>query len=289
MQLKAIREIYRNELASIYPKEEIDSFFYMVLNYHLNLERFVLALQPDLSLTKKEEEPLFHCLSRLKLQEPVQYILGEAFFFGLHFRVNPTVLIPRPETEELISWILEELSEADFTPDILDIGTGSGCIAIALAKNTRKSRITAIDISENALVTARENAAIHEVNIQFTKADIGKWSPGDDRWDVIVSNPPYIRLSEKESIQSNVKEYEPHRALFVKDVDPLYYYRFILKFAKEHLKDGGSLYLEVNEFLAEEVMRLLEVQKFSEIELRKDVFKKDRMVKASWRSTPYHE
>jgi release factor glutamine methyltransferase len=284
MQLRVIRDIYREELEALYPREEIDSFFYLILEYHLNLERFVLALQPDLNLTKEEESPLFNSLARLKTHEPVQYILGEAFFFGMRFMVNPAVLIPRPETEELVDWILNDISGTENSINILDIGTGSGCIAIALAKHCDNCRVAAIDISDKALETAQINAENQSVDIKFKKTDIRSWNTPADRWDIIVSNPPYVRNSEKKEIRPNVKEFEPDLALFVDDKDPLYYYGHILNFAKNHLREGGIIYLEVNRYLAKETKQLLETEKFSEIELKKDFLGNDRMIKAIWKS-----
>ncbi len=284
MQLRAIRDIYREELEPLYPREEIDSFFYLILEYHLNLERFVLALQPDLHLTKEEESPLFHSLSRLKTQEPVQYILGEAFFYGMRLLVNPSVLIPRPETEELVDWILKDLPRNQNNIKILDIGTGSGCIAIALAKHCNNCKVTAMDISAEALETARLNAENQGVAIEFEKADIRSWNSPSDQWDLIVSNPPYVRQSEKDEIRANVIEFEPDLALFVDDKDPLFYYSHILNFARKHLKDGGAVYLEVNRYLARDTKQLLEKEKFSEIELKKDFLGNDRMIRALWNS-----
>ncbi len=284
MQLRTIRDIYRKELELLYPREEIDSCFYLIIEYHLNLERFVLALQPDLQLTKEEEAPLFSCLARLKTHEPVQYILGEVFFYGMRLLVNSSVLIPRPETEELVNWILKDLTERNTILDILDIGTGSGCVGIALAKNCKECRVVATDISEEALETARKNAEMQAVTVEFKKADIRIWNTPGDQWDIIVSNPPYVRNSEKGGISDHVKEFEPKLALFVDDNDPLYYYRHILKYAKRHLKEDGAIYLEINQYLAEETRQLLESEKFLEIELKKDFFGNDRMIKALWKS-----
>ena len=284
MQLRAIRDIYRKEMESLYPREEIDSFFYLIIEYHLNLERFVLALQPDLHLTREEESPLFSCLARLKTHEPIQYILGEAFFYGMRLLVNPSVLIPRPETEELVDWILNDLKQSKSSFEILDIGTGSGCIGIALAKHCSQCRVVAMDISEEALETARKNAESQEAAVEFRRADILNWNTPDDQWDIIVSNPPYVRNSEKGEIGDNVKDFEPELALFVDDKDPLYYYHHILKYAKGHLKERGAIYLEVNRYLAKETKQLLETEKFLEIELKKDFLGNYRMIKALWES-----
>lgn len=282
MELRSIKDIYQQELSGLYPKEEIDNFFYLVLEHHLNLERFVLALQPDLNLTKEEEQPLFDCLVRLKKEEPVQYVLGETFFYGMRLKVNPSVLIPRPETEELVNWIVEDLTNLSPPLEILDIGTGSGCIAIALARSLPEARLYAIDNSEEALKIARENAEMNQVNVQFREADIRKLDELGLRFNVIVSNPPYVRNSEKSRMKANVLKYEPHQALFVHDDDPLFYFKHITRLATINLKPGGAVYLEVNQYLSRETTRLLEDQKFSEIEPRKDFLGNDRMIKAVW-------
>ncbi len=282
MELRSIKDIYQQELSGLYPKEEIDNFFYLVLEHHLNLERFVLALQPDLNLTKEEEQPLFDCLVRLKKEEPVQYVLGDTFFYGMRLKVNPSVLIPRPETEELVNWIVEDLTNLSPPLEILDIGTGSGCIAIALARSLPEARLYAIDNSEEALKIARENAEMNQVNVQFREADIRKLDELGLRFNVIVSNPPYVRNSEKSRMKANVLKYEPHQALFVHDDDPLFYFKHITRLATINLKPGGAVYLEVNQYLSRETTRLLEDQKFSEIEPRKDFLGNDRMIKAVW-------
>ena len=281
MQLKEIRNIYQVELSSIYPKEEIDSFFYLAVEHYLNLERFILALQPEIVLSKKEEAPLFQCLARLNQQEPIQYILGETFFHGLRIQVDNSVLIPRQETEELIHWIIEDYKDQEFNRKILDIGTGSGCIAIALAKEFENDLVCAIDVSPAAIELAKKNADYHAVQVGFTESDITQLPSMEHKFDIIVSNPPYVRLSEKKKIKENVTNFEPHLALFVNDEDPLYYYGYILKFAREHLSEQGRIYLEINQFLAKDLMKLLEDEKFSEIELRKDIYGNDRMIRAS--------
>ena len=282
MELKGIRKIFHEELSEIYPREEIDSFFYLSIEHYLNLERFILVLQPNIVLTKDEEAPLFQCLARLKMEEPIQYILGETFFLGLRIKVNPSVLIPRPETEELAQWIIHDLQSENNSVKIIDVGTGSGCIAVALASHLNSIRVTAVDVSEAALFVAKENAQYHKLDIRFEKADIATWEYLEHKFDLIVSNPPYIRESEKNSIKSNVKDFEPHIALFVPDQDPLYYYRQIIDFGKQNLNNEGLIYFECNQYLAKELIDLLEDENFSEIELRKDLFGNDRLVKAKW-------
>ena len=282
MYLKEIRNIYQTELCGSYPAEEVDSFFYLAIEHYLNLERFILALQPDIILTKEEEQPLFHCLARLQQNEPIQYILGETFFHGLRLQVNKSVLIPRPETEELIHWILEDTHENQSGRNILDIGTGSGCIAIALASEFEADHMYAMDISPEAIALARLNADYHKAEIEFLEMDITKIQSLETRFDMIVSNPPYVRQSEKNGMKPNVTDFEPHLALFVEDEDPLYFYRHILNFARNQLTHNGRLYLEINQYLGRELIKLLEDQKFSEIELRKDIYGNDRMLRATW-------
>tara|TARA_E500000318_G_scaffold61574_1_gene57133 strand:+ start:1868 stop:2743 length:876 start_codon:yes stop_codon:yes gene_type:complete len=288
MLLKEIKEIFHKELGEIYPKEEIDSFFYSCIEHYLKLERFILAIQPGITLTKEEEQPLFEALSELKLEKPLQYILGTAHFMDLELEVNENVLIPRPETEELVQWILLdteqsgrviERSRNDRSLQILDIGTGSGCIAIALAKHLPNVKVFALDVSEGALNVARKNAASNGVDITFLHEDILNTELELD-FDVIVSNPPYVRELEKNEIQKNVKDFEPDTALFVPDEDPLLFYRAIIDFAENHLSEKGKLYFEINQYLGEETKALFHARNFSEIELRKDMFGNDRMLKA---------
>ncbi|MFT0715394.1 peptide chain release factor N(5)-glutamine methyltransferase [Flagellimonas lutimaris] len=288
MLLKEIKDIFHKELGEIYPKEEIDSFFYSCIEHYLKLERFILAIQPGITLTKEEEQPLFEALSELKLEKPLQYILGTAHFMDLELQVNENVLIPRPETEELVQWILLdteqsgrviERSRNDRSLQILDIGTGSGCIAIALAKHLPNVKVFALDVSEGALNMARKNAVSNGVDITFLHEDILNTELELD-FDVIVSNPPYVRELEKNEIQKNVKDFEPDTALFVPDEDPLLFYRAIIDFAENHLSEKGKLYFEINQYLGEETKALFHARNFSEIELRKDMFGNDRMLKA---------
>src|SRR5690606_18525400 len=187
-------------LTGLYPKEEVDSFFHRCVEHYLGMERFVLALRPGLVLTKEEESPFFAALSQLRLERPIQYILGVAHFMDLEFKVNENVLIPRPETEELVQWILDDFRGPGESLDVLDIGTGSGCIAIALAKQLPRARVHALDISVKALELAKENAMVLGADIHFMQGDIlGQWEDGHSlpKLDLIVSNPPYVRELEK--------------------------------------------------------------------------------------------
>ena len=297
MLLRDIKNIFHNDLGKIYPKEEIDSFFYSCIEHYLKMERFILAIKPNIVLTKEEEQPLFEALAQLRQEKPLQYILGVAHFMELELKVNEQVLIPRPETEELVQWILEDVTEQhnrdaersrsvistplnDRSLQILDIGTGSGCIAIALAKQLPNAKVYALDVSEEALRVAQENAKSNQVDVEFLHQSI--LDPGLDleqQFDIIVSNPPYVRDLEKSEMNKNVKEYEPNLALFVPDDDALVFYRAIAQFSKRHSSKQGSLYLEINQYLGEETKSILKAHNFSEIELRKDIFGNDRMLK----------
>jgi len=279
MLLKEIKNIYHRELDAIYEQEEVDSFFYLVIEHYLDLERFILALKPNVVVTKAEEQPLFEALSQLKLEKPIQYILGSTQFMDLEFKVNENVLIPRPETEELVRWIIDDyeiLGNKEI--NILDIGTGSGCMAISLAKYLKNAKVDALDISENALEIAQENASLNKVKVGFMQTDIFKLEYLEEKYDIIVSNPPYVRMLEKEQMNSNVIENEPELALFVEDKDPLVFYRKISEFAKSNLKKDGCLYFEINQYLGAETKALLE-NDFYEVELHKDMFSNDRMLK----------
>lgn len=282
MILKEIQHIFHSELDPLYGNEEVDSFFDMLLRSYLGFSRIDLVLNPNLAITKAEEQPLFEALSRLKKEEPIQYIIGNTEFYGLKLKVNAHTLIPRPETEELVDWILKENRHQTSGISILDIGTGSGCIASALAKNLPTATVTAIDISEEALKTARENAQLNGVKVDFVCRDILTSGPVGKHgvFDIIVSNPPYVRDLEKSEIKKNVLNYEPHLALFVKDNDPLLFYKAIAQFAVENLRPKGQVFCEINQYLGKEMVQLLENYGFENIELRKDLFGNHRMIKA---------
>jgi len=289
MLLQEVKTIFHKELDGIYPKEEVDAFFYRCIEHYLGLERFVLVVRPKTMVTKEEEQPLYEALTQLKQERPLQYILGTTHFMDMEFAVNEDVLIPRPETEELVQWIMDDVenqkSESEHRISeirILDIGTGSGCIAISLAKYIPTAKVYALDISEKALEVARKNAEANSVDVTFFKQSI--LDPGLDLeldFDVIVSNPPYVRELEKKEIKKNVVDHEPHLALFVSDEDPLLFYRAIAHFANRNLSKNGGLYLEINQYLGAESQSLLKAHNFSEIEIRKDIFGNDRMIKAN--------
>ena len=211
---------------------------------------------------------------------PIQQVLGYAYFCGLKLKVTPSVLIPRPETEELVRWVVDE---SPAPSSILDIGTGSGCIAIALAKALPQTRLTAIDISDEALAVARENAKMHDADIDFIQADILNPNPSlaNNRIDVIVSNPPYICNKEADEMEKNVLNHEPHVALFVPDDDPLLFYRAIAEKTLTMLTPDGTLFFEINRLYAQELTTMLQSMGFQHITVRQDQFNNDRMLRAS--------
>lgn len=290
MILKDILNIYHKELDNLFGNEEVNSFFNILIEHYLDLKRIHLVLEPEYVITKEEEQPLFEALAQLKLQKPIQYILGETEFYGLPFKVNEHTLIPRPETEELVDWIINNHSERSEESQleesqlkILDIGTGTGCIAISLAKHLKKAKVSALDVSEDALKIAKQNAKLNEVDVEFIHDNIldsrhAEGVSASHYYDVIVSNPPYVRNLEKAEIQPNVLENEPHLALFVEDENPLQFYKAICEFAQLNLKDNGTLFFEINEYLGKEMIELMTKFNFKDIELKKDMFGKDRMI-----------
>jgi len=245
----------------------------------LNYSRTKLILNHEQVLSSNTIEKIDQIVSELKLNKPIQYILGQTEFFNLNFHIASGVLIPRPETEELVDWIISENKNGFYR--ILDIGTGSGVIAIALSKNMPGSNVTATDISNDALIITRENCKLNNVEIQLINHNILNHNENlNNTFDIIVSNPPYITEKEKELMHPNVLDYEPTLALFVSDDDPLLFYRHIIEFALVHLNSGGKIYFEINELFGNEVALLLEEKNFSEIILKKDINNKDRMIKA---------
>lgn len=280
MLLKEFRSKFTNELQGEFPKEEIQSFFNILTESFLKMSRLDVALDPEKKLSETQLDQFGDALLRLKKHEPIQYITGETQFFGLNFKVNKSVLIPRPETEDLVLWILDDFNERKEELKILDIGTGSGCIAVSLAKNLLQAKITAIDISVEAIDTARENAELNQVEIDFKQADILQMTELPEQYDVIVSNPPYVRELEKEDMQRNVLEFEPETALYVKDHDPLLFYEKISELAVNSLKNKGAVYFEINQYLGEETEKILIGKNFRTI-LKKDIFEVDRMLKGT--------
>jgi release factor glutamine methyltransferase len=283
MLLKTYKSTFLQELSPLYDEKEIESFFYIVLESFHNKKRIDLALNPEMEMDAVQLLRWESVLSDLKKEKPIQYILGETEFYGLPFLVNENTLIPRPETEELVEWILEstKYEEQSTKLNVLDIGTGSGCIAISLAKNLPSAQVSAIDVSEKALATAHKNAEINKVEVNFILKNILETKVLDEKYDIIVSNPPYVRNLEKEEIKPNVLEYEPHLALFVEDNDALLFYRKIAKLAKKNLSKNGKLYFEINQYLGKETVELLEEMGFKNIVLKKDIYGNDRMIRST--------
>tara|TARA_R100000935_G_C2832133_1_gene165738 strand:- start:1179 stop:2024 length:846 start_codon:yes stop_codon:yes gene_type:complete len=279
LHISVFKKEFQDRLIKEYPIEEVNSFFHLLTEAFLGLSRLDLALDPARALPAPLKGKFEDALERLVHHEPIQYIIGKTEFYGLPFRVDPNVLIPRPETEELVSWILEDLKKQGKKKiSILDIGTGSGCIAISLAKNLPSASVTALDVSPAALKIANANAQLNNVTVKFLHQDILTCTNLPEDYDVIVSNPPYVRELEKQEMQRNVLENEPHLALYVKDEDPLIFYRKITKLAKSGLLPGGVLYLEINQYLGEETRELLTNEDFK-AQLKKDIFGNFRMLK----------
>jgi len=280
MKIKQYRTHFIKELSSLYDAYEAESFFYLILENKHKLRQIDLALNHELTFTDADLTVWKALLEQLKKEVPIQYLLGKTNFYGLDFEVNENVLIPRPETEELVEWIINENKKEDKPKKIrvLDIGTGSGCIAVSLAKNLPNAEVFGIDVSKKAIETAKRNAIYNNVDVTFLFQDILDTDLLTCNFDIIVSNPPYIRNLEKEEIRKNVLDYEPHLALFVDDNDALIFYRKIATLAKGSLFENGKLYFEINQYLGKEMTDLLEKMNFENIELRKDIYSNDRMI-----------
>ena len=277
MKLKDYRTYFLEKLTPLYDAMEAESFFAITLGELKGLKRVDLALHPDAVLSGDEIGKWNEVVSQLEQQRPIQYIFGKAHFYGLDFAVNEHTLIPRPETEELVQWIIDEnANRQDIS--ILDIGTGSGCIAVSLAKNLPGAAVSAIDVSPEALAVAKSNAETNGVGVNFIQKDILATETLDAKYDIIVSNPPYVRMLEKAEIKENVLQYEPHLALFVENDDALLFYRKITQLALNALKPGGRLYFEINQYLGNETVEMLESYGFKEVVLRKDMYGNDRMI-----------
>jgi release factor glutamine methyltransferase len=285
MTLKECRLHIHEALSKIYPKTEIDSFFFLMIEEKLNLQRIDTVLKPDFLISQDNLTTFLKIIKRLQNEEPIQYILKKTSFYGLPFIVDKNTLIPRPETEELVAWIIEEASKGKLHKkdkiSILDIGTGTGCIPISLAKNLIKSSVSAIDISQKALLIAKKNALLNNTKIDFFEMDILNTESLPQKFDIIVSNPPYVRELEKIEIKKNVLQNEPHLALFVDNNNPLLFYKKIADLAIEYLRQDGLLFFEINQYLEKETVKMLEMKGFKNIELRKDLFGNYRMIQCN--------
>jgi release factor glutamine methyltransferase len=280
MTIKEASGLISQELKDLYSPEEITSIIDIIFKHLMNFKKFEIILHFDTLVPDTIKVQIYDIIQQLKRNKPIQYILGSTEFYGFPFVVNESVLIPRPETEELVYWIVNDYRGKK--PRIIDIGTGSGCIAITLAKLLPEAILHAAEISEKALENARINALQNKVTVEFHQMDIlSEHLPDLEPFDIIVSNPPYVTVSQKEQIEANVLDYEPHLALFVPKNDPLIFYRAIGKFARKRLKNSGNLYFEINEDLPDETAACMQQLKFN-VELKKDIHNKKRMLKASF-------
>ena len=277
MTLLEFNNLFKNKLSSKINKNELDEFFFWLIDHYCNFSRMNYILNSNYKISKNQVVKLINSIDLLKNDMPIQYVIGQTNFMDLVFKLNNNVLIPRPETEELVEWIIKD---AHVNKNILDIGTGSGCIAISLSKYLSYCNITGWDINEDVLNIANHNATLNNVNVLFELSDITKPKFSKEKFDVIVSNPPYITNKEKKLISNNVKSFEPHSALFVEDDNPLFFYKNILDFSISNLKSKGFLYLEINENFYKEVLKLLKDKGFYDIKLKKDFRLKYRMIKA---------
>lgn len=287
----SVMQLFRKELEGLYPKEELETFIFLTLNEYAGFSRSDVALKKEHRFSESELLKFYRVIRKLKQHVPIQYILGSTEFYGLHFFVNEAVLIPRPETEELVEWVIERTRDEGRwaretsnikhqTLNILDIGTGSGCIAIALKKNIPDATVFAMDISEKALAVAAQNAKNNNTEIQFIHADIlaSALKLSNSRtFELIISNPPYITEAEKETMHKNVLDHEPHTALFVPDNDALLFYRAILDFSKDKLSPGGKIFFELNDKYADAVAALALEKGFVNGTIKKDLNVNKRM------------
>lgn len=279
MFLSEIKSLFKESLISLYPKEEIESIFSIAVEYTLKYSKTDIHQNLHKNIQPEAEKKVLEILFRLKKCEPVQYITGITEFYGLKFFVEQGVLIPRQETEMLVDLFLKENDRKKCT-NIIDLCTGSGCIAISVAKNLVNAIVTANDISGKSLVIAKRNAEENKCEIQFIQDDILQPNAIYNKYDCIISNPPYVRHSEKKNMHKNVLEYEPAQALFVEDNDPLIFYKAIALFAQNHLISGGKIYLEINEFLMKETKEYFENSDFHEVQIMKDLENKHRFLLA---------
>ncbi|HSA04585.1 MAG TPA: peptide chain release factor N(5)-glutamine methyltransferase [Tenuifilaceae bacterium] len=274
--LRQLFDIIGSSLSELYSATEVQAIRKLLFEKIVKMPEYRVHLNPNDLLSSEISNRILEILDELKKGNPVQYVIGDADFMDMVFEVNPSVLIPRPETEELVHWIIS--NNKGSSPKILDIGAGSGCIAISLAKYLSNAKVSALDVSENALSVARRNAIKNGVNVDFINGDILELSKIEGApYDIIVSNPPYVRELEKQLMSRNVTDFEPHLALFVSDNDPLVFYRTIAQKSKNWLKPNGQIYFEINEAFGSEIKDMLIGIGFSDVEIRKDINGKDRM------------
>jgi release factor glutamine methyltransferase len=281
MTIKKVYDDILSQLIPLYGEKEAKSLAYILFKHVFNYNKFETYQNSDIVADNEGIAKINDIISSLRQFKPIQYILGETEFYNCRIRVNGNTLIPRPETEELVEWIIR--SNEKEAPGILDMGTGSGCIAIALKKALPKAKLTGCDIDEATLETAIQNSRINHVKVNFIFCDIMNQPEilQSEKFDLVVSNPPYLTEKEKEQMNPNVLQWEPHKALFVPDTDPMKFYRKIILQARDILKHEGSLFLEINENYPEEIYQLLSSAQFSNLEIRKDLSGKYRMARGT--------
>jgi release factor glutamine methyltransferase len=278
--IQAVTTYFKQQLETVLDANELKMTYRIMMAHYFGFSATDLAIKRDHRFTESELVKVIHCVKRLQKQEPLAQIVGETEFFGLRFLVNRHTLIPRPETEELVDWVIKENANSDTT--ILEIGTGSGCIPISLKKHLTAAQVTSYDISLEALEVARKNALLNTVVVDFQQVDILSAAIDEAaQWDIIVSNPPYIAQKEFDSMDKNVTDYEPHLALFVGDDNPLVFYRKIAEIGLRHLAKEGIIYVEINQYLSEQTVELFQSAGYQQVDLRKDINGNYRMIKAS--------
>jgi release factor glutamine methyltransferase len=288
MTFREVEQIYSETLTTLYNKQEAGSLAWLSISHVCKFNRSEYLNLKNTEVPADQYEALLKILKSLKTGKPLQYVIGETEFYGLTFKVNPSVLIPRPETEELVEWILSDIRKSEISPEeikIIDIGTGSGCIPISLKINLPDAKLYAVDVSPEALDVSRQNSALNNARIHYVQDDILNPTSEElknEKFEIIVSNPPYVLEAEKPKILPNVLDHEPHLALFVPNDDPLIFYKAIADFAIKNSDINVALYLEINENLGEETVKLLEQKGFNNIELRKDLSGKDRMIRSHY-------
>lgn len=284
--VKDVFNNFRQRLAAVYDAQETEALTLSAVAEVTRFGKASIKAFPERELSNEQAAILYDIATQLQSGKPLQYILGKVEFYGLTFNVNPSVLIPRPETEELVEWVIQSVvsgqrSVVSSEISVLDIGTGSGCIAISLKKNIATAVVSAMDFSADALQTARGNAELNGAEVDFMEMDILSAKPDAAKYDIIVSNPPYVTSVDKRQMHTNVTDFEPHTALFVPDEDPLLFYKAIADYAFQILKKPGMLFFEINESYGAETVAMLMEKGYNDIQLRKDISGRDRMVKAS--------
>ncbi len=278
-KISSVNNYFHLKLDELYDYNEVESFFWILLEAEIQVEKLDFMKDPELRMSESQLLKFIDFSRRLVRNEPVQYIVGYTDFMGLKLEVDTSVLIPRPETEELVSWIVESVDKGS-PIEIIDIGTGSGCIAIGIKKLLGNAFVTGVDVMRNALEIAQRNSESNQLRVDWKMMDALNLPWEVEKYDVIVSNPPYVLDTEKELMRKNVLEFEPHVALFVEDDDPLLFYEAISEWAINSLKKGGFLFFEINEKYEDKMKSLLKEVGFSKVESKMDIFDKPRMIKA---------